>query len=56
LPFDGVKEDILVDGDIGSEPGNYFAAARDEELLEVPEQFTVGWGLRKKAASKEILK
>jgi hypothetical protein len=56
LPFDGVKEDILVDGDVGSEPSNYFAAARDEELLEVPEQFTVGWGPRKIATSKEMLK
>jgi hypothetical protein len=56
LLFDGLKDDILVDGDIGSEPSNYFAAARDEELLEVPEQFPMGWGLRKKAASEEMRK
>jgi hypothetical protein len=56
LLFDGLKDDILVDGDIGSEPSNYFAIARDEELLEVPEQFTMGWGPRKIAASKEMLK
>jgi hypothetical protein len=47
---------MLVDADIGSEPNNYFAIARDEELLEVPEQFTVSWGLQKKPGSEEMLK
>jgi hypothetical protein len=56
LLSDGFKEDTLVYGDVGGEPSNHFAAARDEELLEVPEQFTVGWGLRKIATSKEMLR
>ena len=53
--MDGFEDDRLIDGDVRAEPGDDFAAARDEELFKVPEKLAKNRRPRKTAGSKEML-